>query len=157
MGPDGARTETGAGLPRGDVILGQVADLDPLRHRVLRLARLWQSGDSGRDHTTTEIAESLSPAAAEQAVEALGSIWVLLAWVGRRRLHLNPPGDTRLSADEVWLGTLVAAAAGGARAEAMLLAALMVRAEAAADLVAAAESFGTALARMDGAGAAASP
>jgi len=157
MGPDGARMETDAGLPRGDVILGRVADLDPLRHRVLRLARLWQSGASGRDRTTTEIAERLSPAAAEQAVEALGSIWVLLAWVGRRRLLLNPPGDPRLSADEAWLAARVAATAVGARAEALLLAALMVRAEAAGDLVAAAEGFGTALARMDGEGAAASP
>lgn len=123
-------------IPRGGAPVGQLADLGPVEAGAVLCLRLWQAeGD--------RLAGTLDPA----ALAAFSSITRLWQDFGRRPMMRHGPACRCLGADEACFAQLVASAATGEREDAMLIACLMVRADAAPGLAALAEDFGLALRR----------
>ncbi|GGH34195.1 hypothetical protein SAMN05444007_107104 [Cribrihabitans marinus] len=115
----------------GGAPVGQLAHLDPLRARAVKCLRTWTD----------------DPQTRTGAVAAMSRICGLCASFGRRPLIRHAPDCAYLGADESCFATLVAAAADGAREDALLMACLIVRPDMAPVLAALAEDLGLALRR----------
>ncbi|WP_428927537.1 hypothetical protein [Marinibacterium sp. SX1] len=139
---------TAAQRHRGGAPVGLVADLDPVEAGLVIYLRLYCSGDDAREQAERDFTLSLGPDHGTEALESLGRICELCADHGRRPLMRHGISCKCLGADESCLANMVAAAGTGEREEAMLLAALMVRADMAPCLAGLAETLGLALARM---------
>lgn len=139
---------TGAHSRRGGAPVGLVADLDPVEAGAVIYLRLCFSGQAARDQAERDFTLSLGPAHGPAALQSLEQICDLCARHGRRPLMRHDIACKCVGADEACLANLVGAAGTGEREEAMLLAALMVRADMAPFLAGLAETLGLALRRM---------
>lgn len=125
-----------AAVHRGAAAVGHLADLPALEASAVHCLRLWSDAAEGR--------AALSE---ERSTELLRQICGLCASYGRRPLMRHGLGCACLGADEACFAHMVAAAATGAREDALMLAALIVRPDLAPALVALSEQLGLALNR----------
>ncbi|AAV94095.1 hypothetical protein KQ247_12625 [Ruegeria pomeroyi] len=132
-----------AAVHRGGAAVGHLADLPTLEASAVHCLRLWSDATEGR----AALPEGRS-------AELLKQICGLCASYGRRPLMRHGLGCACLGADEACFAHMVAAAATGAREDALMLAALIVRPDLAPALVALSEQLGLALHRRPMVGAA---
>ncbi|PTW52212.1 hypothetical protein [Rhodovulum kholense] len=130
---------------RGGAAVGYLTDLDPVEAGAVRCLRLWADGDAAQRELRRELADRLGPLQGRAAAESLNTICTLCAMYGRRPLMRHSACCPCLGADESCFATFVAAAGAGDREDAMLMAAMLVRADLAPGLVDPATRLGLAL------------
>lgn len=133
---------------RGGAPVGLVSDLDPIEAGAVIYLRLYCAGAEARRQAERDFALSLGSDHGLAALKSLGRICELCVEHGRRPLMRHSVSCKCLGADEACLANLVGAAGTGAREDAMLLAAWMVRPDMAPHLAGLAETLGLALGRM---------
>jgi hypothetical protein len=136
-----------AGVHAGAAPVGRLAELPPLERQVIRWLRLWTEGPTGQAAAIDELAERHGRAATERVAIRFGELLQVMARHARRPLLSHAPGCPCAGGDECVFARLVALAAEGAREEAILMAALIVRADLALPLAALAEEVGLGLMR----------
>ena len=131
----------------GGAAVGRLDDLPPLERQVIRCLRLWCSGPEGRSAVRWELASqrAMPPPTASPPTSA--SCSQLTAGHARRPLIGHALDCPCAGGDECVFARFVALAAEGAREEAVLMAALIVRADLALGLAALAEGVGLGLMR----------
>ena len=122
-------------------------DLPALERRLVHALRLWVSGRSGQRRVAEGGALGLDARRGRACLLRLDETMSLVLLHGRRETAIAPDGSEGVFADEAVLARLVALAAEGARDEAVLMAALLVRADLSLALARAAEGLGLALMR----------
>lgn len=135
-------------VPRGGAAVGRLTDLQPLEVGAVMYFRLWSDGPHGRSDAASDFDIALGIREGRETMTLLDQICGLCATHGRRTLIHHGLGCSCLGADENCFAQMVGAAAEGAREDAMMMAALMVRPDFAPALVALSEQFGLALRRM---------
>ena len=133
----------------GAAPVGRLAELPPLERQVIRLLRLWSAGVEGREKALHELRAQHGGASDGLAVR-FSDLLLLTVRHARRPLLAHAPGCPCAGADECVLARFVALAAEGAREEAILMAALIVRADLALALTSLAEEVGLGLMRGHG-------
>jgi hypothetical protein len=133
---------------RGAAPVGHVAELGPLEAAAVCYLRLWCDSPGAQEQVRRDFAGTLGPVAGHQAAGALEDLCGLCARHGRRALMRHQPSCTCLGADEACFANLIALATEGEREDALLIATLIVRADVAAHLMVAAQTFGLAIKRM---------
>jgi hypothetical protein len=128
----------------------QLAELPELERRIVAFARLWRAGRAGQARLDRALAARAGPAGAAAALARIEEMMCLLLLHGRRPLRLGPVGAAGVLGDECVLARLVTLAAEGAREEAVLMSALMIRVDFALELARLAEGVGLAVARGRG-------
>jgi hypothetical protein len=136
-----------ASVHAGAAPVGRLAELPPLERQLIRWLRLWGEGPAGRAAAIDELADRHGRAATERVATRFGELLLVTARHARRPLHGHAPGCPCVGGDECVLARLVALAAEGAREEAILMAALIVRADLALPLATLAEEVGLGLLR----------
>ena len=131
----------------GGAAVGRLDDLPPLERQVIRCLRLWCSGPEGRSAVRWELASQRDDAAADRIAADFGELLELTAGHARRPLIGHALDCPCAGGDECVFARFVALAAEGAREEAVLMAALIVRADLALGLAALAEGIGLGLMR----------
>jgi hypothetical protein len=130
----------------GGAAVGRLAELPPLERQVIRCVRLWSAGPGGQRTLQDELAPRYGPAAARLAAD-LGELLTATVRNARRPLMGHAVDCPCAGSDECVFARFVALAAEGAREEAVLIAALLVRADLALGLAALAERIGLGLMR----------
>lgn len=130
----------------GGAAVGRLAELPPLERRVVRCVRLWSGGPPGKAALGEELAARHGRGAAGLA-GALDDLLETTVRYARRPLMGHALDCPCAGSDECVFARFVALAAEGAREEAVLIAALIVRADIALGLTALAESVGLGLMR----------
>ncbi len=132
-------------MPRhpGAAAVGHVADLPPLERQVIRCLRFWCAGPDGQGALGRELSLRHGPVLAERLAELLQ----LTATHARRPLLGHAIDCPCAGGDECVFARFVSLAAEGAREEAVLMAALIVRADLALCLAGLAEDVGLGLMR----------
>lgn len=133
---------------RGGAPVGRLADLTPIEAYAVMYLRLWSDGAEGRADAAHDFDIGLGSDHGKSAMLALERLCSLCAHHGRRPLIRHGLSCTFLGADENCFALMIAAASEGAREDAMMMAALIVRPEFAPALAALSEEFGLALRRM---------
>ena len=133
--------------PGGEPV-ATLSALPPLERRVIRCLRLWCAGPDGPDEVHRELAGRLGERSADLVVEELGELLRLVAGHARRPLLGHAPECPCAGGDECVFARFVALAAEGAREEATLMAALLVRPDVALCLAGRAETVGLGLMRQ---------
>ena len=133
---------------RGSAPVGYLSELGPVEANAVRCLRQWCDGESARAGLIADLALGLGPGAGPDAVNCLRGLCDLLVRHGRRPLMRHDVACACLGADEACFANLVAAAANGAREDAMLMATLMARPDQSPWIAALAEDFGLALKRL---------
>jgi hypothetical protein len=137
-----------AGTRPGEAPVARVAELGPLERQVILYLRLWSAGEAGQSAVRGDLAARHG----EKAGQALGDRFAALIETtlrhARRPLMRYALGCPCAGADECVFARFVASAAEGAREDAILIAALMVRADIALALAGEAEALGLGLQRM---------
>jgi hypothetical protein len=136
-----------AGVHAGAAPVGRLAELPPLERQVICWLRLWSEGPAGRATAIDEFADRHGRPATERLATRFGELLLVMARHARRPLLGHAPGCPCVGGDECVLARFVALAAEGAREEAILMAALIVRADLALALAALAEEVGLGLMR----------
>jgi hypothetical protein len=139
-----------AGPHAGAAPVGRLAELPPLERQVIRFLRFWSAGPEGRALALGELAARHGPAAAERLAARFNDLLGITARHARRPLLGHAPDCPCAGGDECVFARFVALAAEGAREEAILMAALIVRADLALGLAALAEEIGLGLMRGQG-------
>ena len=134
--------------PAGAAAVGRLSDLAPLEAAAALYFRLWRAGEGGRARASADFIALLGTGHGAAALTALDRLSALLDAHGRRPLCAHSPACPCLGGDEACLARLVASAAEGDREEAMLFAALMLRADMAPLAVALAEELAVAFRRI---------
>jgi len=129
----------------------RLADLPPLERRLVGYARLWRAGRAGRAALEVELAGRHGRTVGRAACDRLDEFLSLALAHSRRPLRLAEPGAGEALADECVLARLVALAAEGEREEAILIAALTIRADMSLELARVAMALGHQLLRRPGA------
>ena len=130
----------------GAAPVGLLGDLPPLERRVVECLRVWSAEAGGRG----AVARFLGPshgAGADRLAADFDDFLGATAGNARRPLLAHAPECPCAGGDECVLARYVALAAEGAREEAVLIAALLVRADIALCLTAQAERLGLGLMR----------
>lgn len=130
----------------GGAAVGRLAELPPLEARIVRCVRLWSAGPEGRVALGDELARRHGPAAAGLA-SSLDALLEATVRYARRPLMGHALDCPCAGSDECVFARFVALAAEGAREEAVLIAALLVRPDIALALTSLAESVGLGLMR----------
>ncbi|HET9067157.1 MAG TPA: hypothetical protein VFN28_00840 [Amaricoccus sp.] len=130
----------------GATPVGRLAELPPLEREVIHCLRLWCAGPEGPGAVSDELVARHGEAGRALAAD-LGELIATMAGHSRRPLVGHAPGCPCAGADECVFARFVALAAEGAREDAVLMAALMVRADLALCLAARAETVGLRLMR----------
>ena len=125
----------------------RLAELPPLERQVIRCMRLWCAAPQAPDRLRRELAAQRGAAAAEGIAADFGDLMLAVARHARRPMLHHDPDCPGAGADERVFARFVALAAEGAREDAVLMAALMVRADIALPLATLAESIGLELVR----------
>ncbi|MAY88824.1 MAG: hypothetical protein CML02_19145 [Pseudooceanicola sp.] len=133
---------------RGGAPVGHLADLDAVGAGAVMYLRMWADGSVARARVCDDFRRALPPAQAGHAVQSMEQMMELCAGYARRPIMRHDVMCSCLGADEACFANLVGAAAEGNREDAMLLATLMVRPDAAPGLTALAERVGLAIQRM---------
>ncbi|MFO1209098.1 MAG: hypothetical protein U1E40_07720 [Amaricoccus sp.] len=131
----------------GATPVGRLAELPPLERQVIRCMRLWCTAPQAPDRLRRELAARRGSAAAEGIAADFGDLMLAVARHARRPMLHHDPDCPCAGADECVFARFVALAAEGAREDAVLMAALMVRADIALPLATLAESIGLELVR----------
>ena len=133
---------------RGGAPVGRLADLPPIEAGAVMYLRMWSDGAVGRAGAAQDFAVTLGEDFGQAAMLALGRLCSLCTHHGRRPLVRHSLDCACLGADESCFAQMIAAASEGAREDAMMLAALIVRPDFAPALASLSEEFGLALRRM---------
>lgn len=133
---------------RGGAPVGLVSDLGAAEILAVLYLRLWSDSDRGRDEVALALARGLGEAQGEAAVLAFDALFDLCCRYGRRPLLHHNVTCRCLGADEACFANFVVGAAEGEREDAILMATLLVRADAAPMLAEIACDVGLALCRM---------
>ncbi|WP_238367509.1 hypothetical protein [Mesobacterium pallidum] len=136
---------TQASAPRGAAPVGLLTELGAFECAAILYLRLWCDSIEAQRQVGDDFARVLGRARGRNAARSLGQLCELCSRYGRRPMARHQVGCQCLGGDESCFAQLVAAAADGDRDDAMMLAALIVRADVASALVAFAESYGLAL------------
>ena len=131
----------------GGAPVGRLDDLPPLERQVIRCLRLWCSDPEGRSAVRRELASHRGDAAADRIAADFAELLQLTACHARRPLMGHALDCPCAGGDECVFARFVALAAEGAREEAVLMAALIVRADLALGLAGLAEGIGLGLMR----------
>ncbi len=131
--------------PRGGAPVGLLDDLDAAEALAVRCLRLWCEGPRGREEVARTFARGLGEARAAPALEAFAGLLDLCVGYGRRLLMHHKVTCLCLGADEACFANFLMSAAEEEREDAMLLATLMVRADAAPILAEAGRAVGLTL------------
>ena len=134
--------------PRGGAPVGFLKELDPVEAAAVRCLRCWGADTEAETRLCAEFAGALGPEQGGRVTETLSDICSLCALHGRRPLMRHAETCPCLGADECCFATFIAAASSGDREDAMLFAAMLVRADLAPALAGLAERLGLALRRM---------
>ncbi|HRO11271.1 hypothetical protein [Amaricoccus sp.] len=130
----------------GATPVGRLAELPPLEREVIHWLRLWCAGPDGPRTVSRELVARHGEAGRDLAAD-FDELVGTLAGHSRRPLVGHAPGCPCAGADECVFARFVALAAEGAREDAVLMAALMVRADLALCLANRAETIGLRLMR----------
>lgn len=144
--PRDAHPEATPEMQRGAARVGLLADLDAVEAGAVLYLRLWCDGD--RNQVARDFEAALGDAHGEAACRTLDQLCGLCARHGRRPLMRHHLGCACLGADEACFANFIAAAVGGEREDAMLIATLIMRADMAPCAAALAQDLGLALKRM---------
>jgi hypothetical protein len=136
-----------SGAAAGGAPVGRLAELAPLEARVIRYVRLWSAGDDGQAAVLAELGERHGPAAGRALGDRFRDLVDTTLRHARRPLMRHALDCPCAGADECVFARFVALAAEGEREDAVLIAALMVRADVALGLVRLAEEIGLGLMR----------
>ncbi len=131
--------------------LVRLSDLPPLERWVVVCARLWRAGPAGRADLERGLAARHGPAIGRAAADRLDDLLDMVVLHSRRRIDIGPVGSAGAAGDECVLARLVSLAADGAREEAILISALLIRADLALELARRAMALGHMLLRRPGA------
>jgi hypothetical protein len=131
----------------GAAAIARLSELPPLERRVIRCLRLWSAAPDGVGALRRELAPRHGAAAAEALVDDLAALIGTTVRHARRPLLAHAPDCPCAGADECVFARFVALAAEGAREDAVLIAALMVRADLALCVAGLAETIGLGLMR----------
>lgn len=142
---------------RGGVPVGLLSELDPVEAGAVLYLRLWCGDDKDWAQKQGDFAAALGHGPGSRALESFETLCDLCVRHGRRPLMRHHPGCKCLGADESCFANIIAYASEGAREDALMLAATIVRPDMAPILAALAEEFGLALRRMTQARTAACP
>jgi hypothetical protein len=126
-------------------------ELPEAERRLVACARLWAGGAARHADLRRLLEDRGGEAAGRAAFGRLDELMRLLLVHGRRPLRLSPVGAEGVLGDECVLARLVGLAAEGAREEAILMSAVMIRADLALELARVAAATGRVLARAPGA------
>jgi hypothetical protein len=132
----------------GGAAVGRLDELPPLERRVIRCLRLWCAGEAGQQALGEELARRHGPDSARRIAAGFSELVVATVRNARRPLMGHAVDCPCAGSDECVFARFVALSAEGAREEAVLIAALMVRADLALGLAALAEQVGLGLMRM---------
>lgn len=135
----------------GAAPVARVSDLPPLEQRVVLYTRLWSEGRLGQAEVWRDLIDRHGPAGATRAAGHLDALLRELMAFGRRPMSRHAPSCPCAGGDECVLARFVALAAEGAREDAILMGALMVRADVSLLLARIAEDLGLSLMRELGA------
>jgi hypothetical protein len=133
----------------GAAPVGYLAELPPLERRVIHCLRLWLRR-AGRSRRHVARAGGAAWRRRPGLAADFGDLVRIMAGHSRRPLMGHAPGCPCAGADECVFARFVALAAEGAREDAVLMAALMVRADLALGLALQAERIGLRLMRDQG-------
>jgi hypothetical protein len=131
--------------PRGGAPVGILDDLDRAEALAVLCLRLWCDGARGQGEVARTFAKGLGEDRAASALEAFAGLLDLCVRYGRRPLMHHKVGCRCLGADEACFANFLMSAAEEEREDAMLLATLMVRADAAPILAEAGRAVGLTL------------
>ena len=111
---------------RGGAPVGFVCDLEPVEASAVLYLRLWCEGEASQHQTARDFDLALGREQADEALDALSEICGLCQRHGRRPLMRHGLSCKCVGADEACFAHFIAAAAEGAREDAMMMALLMV-------------------------------
>jgi hypothetical protein len=131
----------------GGAPVARLDGLPPLERRVIRCLRIWCAGPDGERAVRWEIARDGEAAECDRLARSFAELLQITAGNARRPLYGHALDCPCAGSDECIFARFVALAAEGAREEAVLIAALLVRADVAICLTAAAEAVGLGLMR----------
>jgi hypothetical protein len=134
-----------AALSRGGATVGSLSGLPALEAEAVLCLRHWFSGPEARRRMQAQLTANLGTAGAEDALKHFGQLCQLCLSHGRRPLVRHGLHCDCLGADENVFANLIASAAEGERADAMMMASLIVAPQMAPGLMSAATEFGQAL------------
>ena len=134
---------------RGSVPVGYLSELDGVEETSVIYLRLWADSARGKAEIWQDMATHLGPEKADRATDAFSQLCRLCGRYGRRPLMRHATNCKCLGADEACFANFVAAAAEGARDDAMLMATLLVRPDVAPLITSLATSFGLLLKQMN--------
>ncbi|KPP84135.1 MAG: hypothetical protein HLUCCA08_01350 [Rhodobacteraceae bacterium HLUCCA08] len=133
---------------RGAAAVGQLAELGPVEAGAVLCLRLWSDGPDDRAALQADLRQHLGASVGALACAAMETIGALCTRFGRRPLMRHDVDCACLGGDEAAFALLVATAAEGETEDALMLAALIVRADVAPMLIAPARDLGLSLRRM---------
>ena len=131
--------------------ISRLDDLPTLERRLVICARLWQAGAAGRTELGRGLTARHGPAIGKATEDRLDELLQMVCAHSRRRVELSPVGAEGASGDECVLARLVALAAEGECEEAILISALLIRADLALELARRAMALGHLMLRRPGA------
>lgn len=137
---------TGRPVP-GAALVARLADLPPLEQRLVRYLRLWSSGCLGQAEVWQDLVARHGPSVAGCAASQFDALVRMIVAYARRPLHCHAPSCPCAGGDECALVRIVGLATEGAREDAVLMAALLVRPDMALGLARDAEALGLTLSR----------
>ena len=135
---------------RGAVAIGHIDDLEAVEQTTVLALRLWCDGAATRAQVEDDLTAHLGGERARDALATWGALMGVIRDCGRRPLMRHGIDCKCLGADEACFAHFIATATTGAREDAMLIASLMVRADAAAMLTDLACQCGLMFHRMRG-------
>lgn len=135
-------------VSRGGAPVGFLSELGPVEAGAVMFLRMWSEGPDARASVRQDFSTELGITQGRAAARSFSQLVDLCARHGRRPLMRHGVMCRCLGADESCFANFIGYAAEGAREDAMMMATLLVRADMAAPLTAAALDFGLALRRM---------
>ncbi len=134
---------------RGGAPVGFLSELEALEAASILYLRRWCDGPRSRAQVSHDFAATLGAEHGQRALDAFENLYSLCCEHGRRPLMRHAVNCKCMGSDESCFANFVAAAATGAREDALMIATLLVRPDVAPILTALAADFGLALARMN--------
>lgn len=142
---------------RGAAPVAVLGDLDPVAAVAVLHLRLWADGPRGVREVTLSLERALGPADAQAAAGMFADLYDVCLCYGRRPLMHHQVTCRCVGADEACFANLIGTAVDSGTEEAMLMATLLVRADAAPMLAALAREVGLTFKRVALRSAAAHP
>ncbi|MEO0681280.1 MAG: hypothetical protein AAF192_12805 [Pseudomonadota bacterium] len=133
---------------RGAAVVGRLHDLRHVELASVMFLRLWCDGAAGQAKVRAEVVGLLGAADGQAWLRRFEDLLIVATRRGRRPLVRRAAGCACLCGDEALFATLVSTAAELEREEAAMLAALVVRADAALSLAQLAADVGIGIKRM---------